>query len=73
MKVMILAAGSGERLRPLTETLPKPLVEVAGEPLLGRHLKRLARAGYGRAVINVSHLAGKIIADRKSTRLNSSH
>ena len=62
MKVMILAAGRGERLRPLTETLPKPLVEVAGEPLLGRHLERLARAGYGHAVINVSHLAGKIIA-----------
>jgi len=62
MKVMILAAGRGERLRPLTESVPKPLVEVAGQTLLGRHLERLARAGITRAVINVSHLAEKIIA-----------
>ena len=60
MKVMILAAGRGERLRPLTETLPKPLVEVAGQALLARHLERLAGAGYRRAVINVSHLAERI-------------
>jgi MurNAc alpha-1-phosphate uridylyltransferase len=62
MKAMILAAGRGDRLRPLTDSLPKPLVEVAGQTLLGRHLERLARAGFGRAVINVSHLAEKIIA-----------
>ena len=62
MKAMILAAGRGERLRPLTETIPKPLLEVSGQTLLGRHLERLARAGFTRAVINVSHLAGKIIA-----------
>ncbi len=62
MKVMILAAGRGDRLRPLTESIPKPLVEVAGQTLLGRHLERLARAGFTRAVINVSHLAGKITA-----------
>lgn len=62
MKVMILAAGRGERLRPLTESLPKPLVEVAGQPLLARHLERLARAGFRRAVINVSHLADQITA-----------
>ena len=60
MKVMILAAGRGERLRPLTDSIPKPLVEVAGQTLLGRHLERLARAGFTRAVINVSHLADKI-------------
>ena len=60
MNAMILAAGRGERLRPLTETLPKPLVEVRGQTLLGRHLERLAAAGFRRAVINVSHLAGKI-------------
>ena len=60
MKVMIRAAGKGERLRPLTESIPKPLVEVAGQTLLGRHLRRLAEAGFTRAVINVSHLAGKI-------------
>lgn len=62
MKAMILAAGRGERLRPLTESIPKPLVEVAGQTLLGRHLHRLASAGFTRAVINVSHLAEKIIA-----------
>jgi N-acetyl-alpha-D-muramate 1-phosphate uridylyltransferase len=62
MKAMILAAGRGERLRPLTETTPKPLVEVAGDTLLGRHLSRLARAGFAQAVINVSHLAGSITA-----------
>ena len=60
MKAMILAAGRGERLLPLTESTPKPLVEVAGQTLLGRHLERLARAGFTRAVINVSHLARKI-------------
>jgi MurNAc alpha-1-phosphate uridylyltransferase len=62
MKVMILAAGRGERLRPLTQSTPKPLVEVAGQTLLGRHLERLARAGFTRAVINVSYLAEKIVA-----------
>jgi MurNAc alpha-1-phosphate uridylyltransferase len=60
MKVMILAAGRGERLRPLTESIPKPLVEVAGKTLLDRHLERLAAAGFRRAVINVSHLAERI-------------
>ena len=61
MKVMILAAGRGERLRPLTDSVPKPLVEVAGQTLLGRHLQRLAQAGFTHAVINVSHLGEKII------------
>lgn len=62
MKVMILAAGRGERLRPLTATTPKPLLEVAGETLLGRHLARLGRAGFREAVINVSYLAEPIMA-----------
>lgn len=62
MKVMILAAGRGERLRPLTETTPKPLIEAGGETLLGRHLARLADAGFRRAVINVSHLGEQIVA-----------
>ena len=62
MKAMILAAGRGERLRPLTASTPKPLVEVAGETLLGRHLQRLADAGFTSAVINVSHLAERITA-----------
>jgi MurNAc alpha-1-phosphate uridylyltransferase len=62
MNVMILAAGRGERLRPLTDTTPKPLVDIGGETLLGRHLARLAAAGFARAVINVSHLAQQIVA-----------
>ena len=61
MKAMILAAGRGERLRPLTDSIPKPLVEVAGQTLLGRHLENLARAGFTSAVVNVSHLAQKIM------------
>lgn len=62
MIAMILAAGRGERLRPLTDSKPKPLVEVAGQTLLGRHLERLAAAGFTRVVINVSHLAPLITA-----------
>ncbi len=53
---MILAAGRGERLRPLTDRLPKPLVEAGGETLIGRHVRRLAGAGYQRLVINTAHL-----------------
>jgi MurNAc alpha-1-phosphate uridylyltransferase len=59
---MILAAGRGERLRPLTGRTPKPLVEAGGATLLGRHLARLASAGFEQAVINVSHLAEQIVA-----------
>lgn len=61
MKAMILAAGRGERLRPLTDTLPKPLVEVRGKPLIAWHLERLAAAGVRDVVINVSHLADLIV------------
>ena len=62
MKAMILAAGRGERLRPLTQRLPKPLVEAGGKPLIDWHLERLAAAGCREAVINVSHLAERIVA-----------
>lgn len=62
MKVMILAAGLGERMRPLTDHTPKPLLEVAGVPLLEHHIRHLVRAGYTELVINVSHLAQQIIA-----------
>lgn len=62
MKAMILAAGRGERLRPLTESTPKPLLDVAGRPLIGWHLRRLAAAGFREVVINVSHLAEQIVA-----------
>lgn len=61
MKAMLLAAGRGERLRPLTERLPKALVPIGGKPLIGWHLERLAAAGCREAVINVSHLADQIV------------
>jgi MurNAc alpha-1-phosphate uridylyltransferase len=57
---MILAAGRGERLRPLTESVPKAMVDAGGKPLIAWHLERLAAAGYREAVINVSHLAKRI-------------
>jgi MurNAc alpha-1-phosphate uridylyltransferase len=60
---MILAAGRGERLRPLTETTPKALVEVRGKSLLERHLDRLAAAGIETVVINLGWL-GDLIAER---------
>lgn len=62
MKVMILAAGRGERMRPLTDTCPKPLLDVAGTPLIGWHLKRLAAAGLTDIVINHAWLGDKIEA-----------
>jgi N-acetyl-alpha-D-muramate 1-phosphate uridylyltransferase len=59
---MLLAAGRGERLRPITDTLPKPLVAVAGKPLIVYHLEALARAGISDVVINLSWLGEKIRA-----------
>lgn len=61
MKAMILAAGRGERMRPLTDTLPKPLIPVRGRPLIEWHLHRLAQAGVSEIVVNVSHLGEKIV------------
>lgn len=61
MKAMILAAGRGERLRPLTDRIPKPLLEAGGKPLIGWHLERLAAAGCREVVVNVSHLGEKIV------------
>jgi MurNAc alpha-1-phosphate uridylyltransferase len=58
---MLLAAGRGERLRPLTNRIPKALVPVAGKPLIGWHLERLVASGCREAVINVSHLGEQII------------
>ena len=59
---MLLAAGRGERLRPITDTVPKPLVSVAGKPLIVYHLEALARAGVREVVINLSWLGGHIRA-----------
>jgi len=78
MKAMLLAAGRGERLRPLTDAVPKALVEAGGKPLIAWHLERLARAGIREAVINVSHLGERIgerIGDgaRFGLRLHYSH
>lgn len=60
MKAMILAAGRGERLRPLTDTIPKPLVIVRGKPLIVHHIENLAKAGIDDIVINCSYLGEKI-------------
>ena len=57
---MVLAAGRGERLRPLTDTTPKPLLEVAGKALIDHVLDRLADAGVGQAVVNLWHLGAMI-------------
>lgn len=62
MRAMILAAGRGERLRPLTDTTPKPLLEVGGRPLIEHHLEKLAQAGFREVVINLAHL-GDMIRD----------
>lgn len=56
MKAMILAAGRGERMRPLTDSCPKPLLPVGGKPLIVWHLQRLAQAGLRDIVINHAHL-----------------
>ncbi|MGC2085396.1 MAG: nucleotidyltransferase family protein [Bradyrhizobium sp.] len=61
-KAMVLAAGLGQRMRPLTDTMPKPMVSVAGRPLLDHVLDRLADAGVTEAVVNVHYLPDQIIA-----------
>jgi MurNAc alpha-1-phosphate uridylyltransferase len=60
MQAMILAAGRGERLRPLTDRCPKPLLPVHGRSLIEWHLLRLARQGFKQVVINTAHLGGMI-------------
>ncbi len=57
---MILCAGRGERMRPLTDTLPKPLLEVHEKPLVVWHLEKLALAGFKEIIINIAHLGYKI-------------
>ncbi|MEO0689651.1 MAG: sugar phosphate nucleotidyltransferase, partial [Pseudomonadota bacterium] len=59
---MVMAAGLGKRMRPLTATMPKPMVRVAGKPLIDHALDRLAEAGVGKAVVNVHYLADALEA-----------
>ncbi|MGA1080577.1 MAG: nucleotidyltransferase family protein, partial [Steroidobacteraceae bacterium] len=61
-RAMILAAGRGERLRPLTDACPKPLLTVAGRPLIDYHLEALAQVGIREVVINLSWLGEQIRA-----------
>ena len=60
MKAMILAAGLGTRMRPLTDTTPKPLLKVGGIPLIVWHIERLAHDGITQIVINIAHLGEQI-------------
>ncbi len=73
---MVLAAGRGERLRPLTDRIPKPLIEVAGKAMLDRILDALAAVGVAEAVVNSHHLAADLtrhLAGRKAPNLTLSH
>ena len=65
---MVMAAGLGKRMRPLTATMPKPLVRVAGKPLIDHTLDRLADAGVSRAVVNVHYLADALEAQEPQRR-----
>ena len=62
MRAMLLAAGRGERMRPITDSTPKPLVQVGGRPLIAWHLAALARAGIREVVINLSWLGDQVRA-----------
>ena len=59
---MILAAGEGRRMRPLTNNMPKPLIQVAGKTLLERHIEGLVSAGFTDLVINASYLSDQVVA-----------
>ena len=59
-QAMVLAAGRGERMRPLTDTCPKPLLEVRGKPLMQYHLEALAEGGIDRVVVNTAWLGEQI-------------
>ena len=61
MRAMLLAAGRGERMRPLTDTVPKPLLAVGGKPLIVWQIERLVRAGFTDIVINVSYRGDQIV------------
>ena len=61
MTAMILAAGRGERMRPLTDTTPKPLLLVKDKPLIVWHIEKLVSAGFTTIIINIAHLGEQII------------
>ena len=61
MKAMILAAGYGKRLAPITDTLPKPLIKVGNMSLIDRNINYLVKSGFHEIIINVSHHADQII------------
>ncbi|MCW5690658.1 MAG: nucleotidyltransferase family protein [Pseudolabrys sp.] len=67
-RAMVLAAGFGQRMQPLTATMPKPLVKVAGKALLDHVLDRLADAGVEQAIVNVHYLGDQIVAHTASRR-----
>jgi len=67
-RAMVLAAGLGKRMRPLTDTLPKPMVEVAGQPLIDHVLDRFAAVGVRDIVVNLHHLRAKLEAHLKNRR-----
>jgi mannose-1-phosphate guanylyltransferase len=68
MKAFLLAAGIGSRLKPITDTIPKCMVPVAGRPMLGRWLDALAAAGVDEVIVNLHHLA-PTVADYVATRV----
>jgi MurNAc alpha-1-phosphate uridylyltransferase len=72
-RAILLSAGRGERMRPLTDTIPKPLILINNKPLIFYHLEKLASIGIKNVVINISHLADKIretVGDGKKFNLN---
>jgi N-acetyl-alpha-D-muramate 1-phosphate uridylyltransferase len=71
MKAMILAAGRGKRMRPLTDHTPKPLLMAGGKPLIQHQIERLAAAGFRDLVINHAHLGKQIEAPRRRLALGS--
>lgn len=62
MKAMILCAGRGERMRPLSDKIPKPLIKIHSKPLIVWHIEKLAYLGFSEIVINIAHLGDKILS-----------
>ena len=71
LPAIVLAAGRGERMRPLTDTCPKPLLPVRGQPLLAWHVQALLAGGFDRLVFNTAWLADEISSFFGTQRLSS--